>query len=311
MKPLLLSCIVTAAVMTMVVPVAGTRQSDTGAHPHFSARSELVVLHVTVKDRRGAYVTGLPERAFQVFDEGRPQPIAFFTGEDAPVTVGLVVDNSGSMRQSRERVLTAVRAFVEAGHPEDEVFALTFNERVRPVLGADAPFTSDAETLRAALTSALIARGRTALFDAVAEGLVYLQRGRHARQVLVVIGDGGDNASEIAFDSALRRAQASNAAIYTVGFVDPLDTESDPKVLRRLAETTGGESFFPEDASRIQAVLGRIAEDIRHIYTIGYVPRAAGAPAALRRLRVKVTPPDGRRTDVRTRTSYLAGGARR
>jgi VWFA-related protein len=308
MKPLLLSCIAAAVAIASVDPTARTRQVNTGTQPRFAARSELVVLHVTVKDRRGAYVTGLPEHAFQVFDEGRAEPIAFFTGEDAPVTVGLIVDNSGSMRQAREQVLTAVRAFVEAGHPEDEVFALTFNEHVRPALAPEAPFTNDAEALRAALTSVLTARGRTALFDALAEGLAYVQRGRHPRQVLVVIGDGGDNASDIAFESVLRRAQASNATIYAVGFVDPLDSESDPGVLRRLSEATGGEAFFPV-ASRIQEVLGRIARDIRHTYTIGYVPRTADAPS-LRRLRVTVTPPDRRRVEVRTRTSYLAGDDR-
>ncbi len=187
------------------------------------------------------------------------------------------------------------------------MFALTFNEHVRPVLPPDAPFTSDADTLGHALTSALTARGRTALFQAVDDGLKYLERGRHARRVLVVIADGGDNASGVSFGEVLRHAQASNAAIYTVGFLDPLDTESDPGTLRQLATTTGGEAFFPSDPSEIQRVLGRIAQDIRHAYTIGFVPPAAGA-RTLRRLSVTVTPPDRRRVEARTRTTYLTGG---
>ena len=171
--------------------------------PHFKTGSELVALHVTVKDRNGSPVTGLTANAFQVLEEGRRQTISVFGSEDAPVTIGLVIDSSGSMQGVRDRVIAAAAAFVETSNPEDEVFALVFNDEVRPVLAASAPFTSDATTLRKALTSTFVPAGRTALHDAIADGLSYIAKGTRDRRVLVVLSDGGDNASRATFADVL------------------------------------------------------------------------------------------------------------
>lgn len=277
--------------------------------PQFTTGTELVVLHVTVTDRRG-YVPGLPETAFRIFEDDVPQRLRFFGGEDAPATVGLLVDASGSMREGRDRVVAAVTSFVADSHPQDEVFALAFNEHVVPVLPAEMPFVNDARTLQAALTRAIVARGRTALYDAVAAGLAEVARGHHARRALVLVADGGDNASTLGFDQLLRRAQSSNATIHAIGLLDPVDREASPRRLRALAAATGGTAHFPRGLDDVDEAFERIARDLRQGYTLGYVPDADAPDGRFRRLRVEVTPPDGRRVTVRTRAGYLAGGTR-
>ena len=275
--------------------------------PIFSVESELVVVHVSVKNAKGQPVTGLTKSTFSVLEDGHSQPISVFTSEDAPVTVGLVVDNSGSMQPNRDHVVLAATAFAEASNPQDELFVLAFNDEVRAALPAEAPFTSDIPTLRDALAHALGARGRTALFDGLSAGLDYLRRGRYERKVLVLVSDGGDNASRATFSDVMTKTLTSNALIYTVALVDPVERDANPKLLKRLAEASGAEAFAPADARGITDALQRIARDIRHVYTIGYVPTNPARDGTLRKLRVVVQPPDRRRVVVRTRAGYLAG----
>lgn len=283
-------------------------QGPDAQSPVFSSRAELVVAHVTVKDRSGTYVTALPQEVFRILEDGVSQRIDFFTGEDSPVTVGFLVDSSGSMREGRERVIAAATAFAEASNSDDEVFALAFNEQVRAALPASMPFTSDARVFRAALAGAMGAQGRTAMYDAISNGLSYIAKGHHPRRVLVVVGDGGDNASTKTFDHVLREAQASNAAIYTVGIIDPLEREANPGLLKRLAQATGGEAFFPRHVDDVDDVLRTIADDIRHSYTLGYVSSNSARDGQFRRLRVVVDDPARRSLRVRTRDGYRAAG---
>jgi VWFA-related protein len=271
----------------------------------FSATADLVVLHVNVQDRDGGFVSDLPADAFAIFEDGTPQQIDLFVNQDSPVSTGLLIDNSISMREARDLVITAAIEFVRAGHERDELFALAFNERVAPVLPPDAPFTNDPATLGGALTRAIVARGRTALFDAIMAGLAYAGRGSHPRRVLVIISDGGDNASSTSFDDVIRAVQASNVTIYTVALVDPLDRDANPGRMARLAEVSGGETFRPRSPRQVVGVLQEIARDIRQTYTLGYSP-ARPADGAFRRVRVIVTPPDDERLVVRTRGGYLA-----
>lgn len=280
---------------------APTQRPD---RPAFSTRSELVVLHVMVKDRRGSYVTGLSADAFTIFDDGERQTIQFFGAQDAPVTVGLIVDSSGSMHAIRDRVAAAAAAFVETSNPQDEVFALAFNDVVRAALPPDAPFTNDPDVLRGAL-GAISAQGRTALHEAVWTGLDYLDKGAHHDKVLVVVSDGADNASGKTFEEILRKAQASNTVIYTVGLTDPVERDANPRRLRQLAEASGGESFLPRDITEVADALQKIARDIRNTYTIGYAPTNAARDGRLRRLRVVVTAPGGRDLRIRTRQGYV------
>ena len=272
--------------------------------PVFSARSELVVLQVLVENPHGGYVINLSGAAFSIFEDGTPQAIAFFNRQDAPVTVGLLVDSSGSMRTVRELVATAAESFAAHSNPRDEIFALTFADAVHGALPVSAPFTSDGATLRQALFHALTARGRTALYDAVAQGLVYAGSGRHDRKVLVIVSDGGDNASSVSFDDIVNRARGSNAVIYTVIVRDPLEREANPRRLRQLAEQSGGEAFEPHDIGRVPSVLEHIARDIRNMYTLGYAPAPEKGPG-LRRVRVRVSAPGRGSLRVRTRDGYL------
>jgi VWFA-related protein len=265
-------------------------------------------VHVTVTDRRGAYVTGLPRDAFRIVEDGAAQRIALFTGEDSPVTVGVLVDSSGSMRQDRDRVIAAATAFAERSHPNDEIFGLAFNEFVRAALPASAPFTNDPGVFRLALAAAMGAQGRTAMYDAIRSGLTYVTKGSHPRRVLILVGDGGDNASRATFDQVLKEAQASNAAIYTVGVIDPLEREADPGLLRRLAQATGGASYFPRYVNEVEDVLREIARDIRHSYTLGYVSSNGARDGGFRRIRVTVSDPIRRSLVVRARDGYRAGG---
>lgn len=298
--------------VAMIVAIFVVAPADIAAQeltPTFTSQAELVVLHVTVKDRRGAYVTDLSKDAFTVFEDERPNPISVFTAVDSPVTVGLIIDSSGSMREGRNHVLAAATAFATASHPQDDLFAVTFSENVRDVLPATAPFTSDPSVLQAALDRAIRAYGRTALYDAVRRGLAYVEDGRHPRRVLVLVADGGDNASAATFEQVLREAQASNAAIYAVGVVDPLDRNANRGRLRDLARATGGEAFFPRRVEEVAKILRHIAEEIRHTYTLGFVPPDVSQDGAFHRLRVKVRGAD-RRLDVRTREGYRASFVR-
>lgn len=282
------------------------------AKPNFSTESELVVLHVAVKDRKGGYVGGLGRESFRVLEDRRPQEISFFNSQDAPVTVGLLIDSSGSMAPNRNLVIAASMAFTKAMNPEDEFFVLGFNEHIHTPLPDAKPFTSSEPVLRVALVQAIKARGQTAIYNAVNAGLDYVQRGGFERQVLVVVSDGGDNASAVTRAQVLANAQASNAVIYTIALVDPMDPDADPGFLRQLSESTGGVAFRPKNADEIEEILQRVARDIRNMYTIGYVPgdmrsAAGGRKDALRRVAVDVRLPTGQKLEVRTRRAYLAG----
>jgi Ca-activated chloride channel family protein len=270
----------------------------------FSSRADLVVLRVSVVDRQAGFVSGLPRDAFVVHEDGRPQPIEFFEHEDTPVTVGLIIDSSGSMLPRRDSVIAAGMAFADSSHPADELFILHFNERVWPGLPPGQSFTSDHGELRRALDRST-SRGRTALFDAIRQGLRTLDEGHKTRKVLVVVSDGGDNASATRFDEILDAALRKDVVIYTVGIYDPNDPDAKPRLLRQLAEATGGEAFFPRANTEVTPLLERIARDIRSSYTVGYVPPAGADRQRRRSVRVDVRSPDGRKLAVRARSSYI------
>jgi VWFA-related protein len=277
--------------------------------PTFSANSELVVLHVTVRDRKGAYVSGLPQEAFNVVEDGQAQTVRFFTDTDLPATIGLLIDSSGSMYQHRSRVISAAAAFAQASHPQDEIFALAFNENVYTVLPGTAPFTNDSNILRDSLERTIGTRGRTALYDGIAGGVDYLARGSRERKVLILLSDGGDNASRSTRDEAVQKAQASNAVLYTIGLIEDGSRDANPALLKELSQASGGESFRPKTPAAIADALHRIATDIRHTYTIGYASTNTARDGGFRSVRVVVTAPPGRPLVIRSRTGYLAGKA--
>jgi Ca-activated chloride channel homolog len=274
------------------------------AQSHFSARSDLVVLNVAVTDSRGGFVSGLPRDVFKIVDEGQPQKIEFFAEQDAPATIGLLIDASGSMLENRDRVIAGITEFAKASHPDDEFLPLVFNERVTSVL-SQGRFTSDPNELRDSLTATLDARGRTAFHDALAEAVEKVGRGRYERKVLIVLSDGGDNASRLSLDQAFDKVLASNVVIYSIALVDPLALDKNPKALRRLADGTGGLAFEPANVSVVGRAFQSIAHDIRSRYTVAYAPPDSVPDGHLRRVRVVIESPGRTGLKVRTRTGYI------
>jgi len=266
----------------------------------------LVVLPATVTDRQGGFVSNLAERDFQVFENGVPQHIQLFRNEDVPVTVGLVVDQSTSMVRKLADVSAAARSFVLSSNPDDEMFIVNFNEKVSLGLPDATRFTNDTVLLANAITTSR-AGGQTALYDAISKGLEELQAGSRDKKVLIVVSDGGDNASTHSLAQVMKLAALSSATIYTIGVFDEDDPDRNPGVLKRLAQATGGEAFLPNQLSEVAPICERIAQDIRHQYTIGYVPTNAARNGAYRAIRVGARV-KGRALSVRTRTGYIAGG---
>lgn len=287
-----------------LTPQAGVPESDT---PTFRSQADLVVVHATVRDGNGRHVSGLPQQAFRVLENGSARPISVFGAQHEPVTIGLVLDVSGSMERLRERLAYAASAFASAGRSDDEIFAIVVGDQPVLVLPDGMPFTGDPHVLRTAIVQAHRPGGMTALYDAVSMGLEHLARGSHARRALVVISDGIDNASHIRFDDALRRSLASNAAIYAVGLVDPIALTRDPGRLRKLARATGGEAYFPATNIAAFTSLRQIADDIHNSYALGFTPMAAPVPGAQHRLEVTVSDSDGTKLKVRAREGYVAG----
>ena len=265
-----------------------------------------VLLHATVRNRRGTPVAGLGPENFQVFENGVPQAIKHFSHEDIPVTVGLVIDNSGSMQPKRAEVITAALAFAGSSNPPDQMFLVNFNERVWLGLPRGTLFTDQHDQLQAAMTS-VIANGKTALYDAVAVALEHLKQGSLDKKVLIVVSDGADNASTHTRAQMVSLATQSDAIIYAVGIYEPDDPENrDPQVLNTLAKTTGGEAFFPQTLSEVLPICTRIAHEIRNQYTIAYTPTNPNQDGTYRAIQVRAAAADGRGLIVTTRVGYIA-----
>jgi len=271
-----------------------------------SGSSELVVLPIVVTDKQGRYISDLDRDRFTVFDNGRRVPIEIFTNEDTPLTIGLIIDASGSMGTKMNDVVSASVAFARLSNPEDELFAIRFNDDVQHVI-RDRQFllAQDLGALHAALRL-MRPDGRTALYDAMVAGIDYLARGTRGRKALVVISDGGDNASEVTLERVLARARETNAAIYTIGLFEPEDPDRNPGVLKSLARATGGERFLPRSRDELTQTCERIAREIRSGYTIGYVP--PDRDGNYHRVRVDVQPPSSQKLNIRTRPGYFAAG---
>ena len=275
--------------------------------PTFKTSSELVVLHVSVRDRGGRYISGLTRDAFTVIDDAKPQTLEMFSSDEVPASVGFLIDNSNSMRPSRERVVAAAVAFAQNSDPQDEIFALTFNEAVQEAWRPTIVSEMNTALFASAMSAAITARGMTAIYDGIMSGLSRLERARHTRQVLIVVSDGGDNASKAKLEDTLQRVRDSDATIYTVAIVDPLVKDGKPKLLRRLSRSTGGEAYQPRRVEDVPEAFERISKDIRNAYTLAYVPTKGIATSGGQRRTVKVyvRSQDGRALTVRTRDGYF------
>jgi Ca-activated chloride channel homolog len=286
-------------------PKPAEPQSGSALH----ARVDLVVLRATVLDQRGEFVNDLPPDAFHVYEDRVEQKLSIAKQEDVPVSMGLVIDNSGSMRDKRPEVNMAALTLVEASNPQDEAFVVNFNDDY--YLDTEHDFTSDINEMKQALER-IDARGSTALYDAVIGSLDHLKKGRRDKKVLLVVTDGEDNMSRHKLSEVVETAEHANAVIYTIGLLGGSDTRRTERnrakrALVEMSEATGGVAFFPEEVADTESICKQIAHDLRNQYTLAYYPTNEKRDGTFRTVRVEVTPPHGRgRVTVRTRSGYYA-----
>ncbi len=268
----------------------------------------MVALPVTVVDKQGNFIETLKQDNFKVYEDGVEQKISLFSREDIPVTMGLVIDNSGSMRNKLPRVTAAALTLVETSNREDQVFVVNFNEDY--YLDQQSDFTNSIPVLKEALER-IDARGSTALYDAVLASLHHLKKGHRDKKVLVVITDGEDDASQHSLQYTVRAAQKSDAIIYTVGLLSQEDhgaARRAKRALEALSEATGGLAFFPNTVAAVRQICLRIATDIRHQYLIGYYPTNPQTNGGFRHVKVKLenVPHGLGKLFLRTRLGYYA-----
>ena len=280
-------------------------QDDTGTV--FRADTRLVVLPTTVLDKNGHLVTTLPREAFTVLENGVQQQIKQFKREDVPVSMGLIIDNSGSMREKRAKVEAAALALVKASNPDDEVFIVNFNDEAFLDNPHGKDFTSDVKEMEDALTR-IDSRGGTAMRDAIRMSIDHVKEKSHKdKKVLVVVTDGNDNSSVVGLEDLVKAAQQSEVLIYAVGLLsdeERREAKRAEKALEALAEATGGETFFPRDVSEVERIATQVAHDIRNQYTIAYTPLNQAMDGSFRQ--IKVTVKAAGNPTVRARSGYYA-----
>ncbi len=267
-----------------------------------TADANLVIVPVTVRDRRGKFVSNLDKSDFQVHEDKKPQPISLFQHEDVPATVGLVVDHSGSMAARRLQVIEAAQTFVQVSNPQDHEFVVNFSNSLSLGLPKNVAFTNDVNALLSALSTPT-AGGQTALYDALLVAMDHIQKASD-KKALLLISDGGDNASHHKFSDVLRAAQESNVTIYAVGLLDENSADQNPQVLKKLADETGGQVYLPNSFAQLLDSAREIAADIRHQYTLGYAPPDPDR-SGYRKMRVTVSAPRRGKLYVRTRAGYF------
>ena len=278
-----------------------------GEVPVIRVDTRLVVCHTTVVDKNGHLVTDLPQSAFHVFENDVPQPIQRFKREDVPVSLGLIIDNSGSMRDKRAKVAAAAIALVKDSNPEDEVFVVNFNDEAFLDLPHGRDFTSDIKEMEEALTR-IDSRGGTAMRDAIRMSIDHLKEKAHKdKRVLVVVTDGNDNSSVISFENLLKASQQSEVLIYAVGLLseeERREAKRAERALNDLTVATGGEAFFPKELSEVDRIAHQVARDVRNQYTIAYSPTNTAMDGTYRK--IKITVDASGKPNVRTRSGYYA-----
>ena len=299
--------------MWRLVTLAGVLSLPAGSQenvgPVLHSDTRVVVCNTTVTDESGQLITNLPQSAFSVFEDGVRQQIRVFNREDLPVSLGLIIDNSGSMRAKRASVEAAALALVKDSSPRNEVFVVNFNDIAYIDVPHGKAFTSDIEEMKQALTR-IDARGSTAMRDAVQVSLDHLRANAHQeKKGLVMVTDGVENVSKVSrsLEELVRNARQSGVVIYCVGLLtdeDKRDAAAAKQQLNALAEATGGETFYPKDVSAVDRIAHQVAREIRSQYTIEYTPSNTAMDGAFRKIRVAVSAP-GRLTP-RTRTGYYA-----
>lgn len=298
------SLVLAAGVVCAVVCSAQTPPPPhDGGSPTFTADTRLVVLPVSVSDKSGKLVTNLPQQAFKVYENGAEQAIKLFRREDVPISLGIIIDNSGSMREKRQKVETAALDLVKASNPQDEVFVVNFNDEAY----LDVPFTNDVKKLEEGVAR-IDSRGGTAMRDAISMSIDYLkEKGKKDKKVLLVVTDGNDTASTGSLEKLIDRARDREVLIYSIGLLNEEERREAKKAKRALDAIThesGGLAFYPKDVSEVDRIALQVAQDIRNQYTIAYSPTVQALDGSFRQIKVVVNGPG--HPSVRTRTGYYA-----
>ncbi len=269
----------------------------------FKAETNLIVLHASVIDKSGKLLTNIPRAAFHVFENNAEQTIKDFRREDVPVSLGIIIDNSGSMRDKRSRVAAASIALVKASNPDDEVFIVNFNDDAF----LDLPFTNDIRKMEETLDK-IDTKGGTAMRDAISMSIDYAKSdGKRDKKVLLVITDGNDNFSSVGIEQLVRKAQQSGVLIYAIGLLseeDPRDARKAKRALKALTEASGGLEYYPKDLPEVEKVTPQIAHEIRNQYVITYTPSNLTLDGTFRQIKVNVK--GFGNPMVRTRNGYYA-----
>ena len=280
--------------------------ADQNEPPTFTADTRLVVVHASVLDKNGKLITDIPESGFKVYENGIEQPIKIFRREDVPVSMGIIIDNSGSMSQKRTSVAAAALALVKNSNPQDEVFIVNFSDDAY----LDQPLTSSIKKLEEALDR-LDARGGTAMRDALSMSIDYVKdKGKKDKKVLMVITDGDDNASNETLEQLVRKAQQSEVLIYSIALLDeevPRRAKNARRAMKELAEASGGVDFYPKTLGEVEQITPRVAHEIRNQYILAYSPLNQTLDGTFRNIKVVVNG-YGKPT-VRTRNGYYASPA--
>jgi Ca-activated chloride channel homolog len=283
---------------------AGQEPDTTGGGFVFRAQAQEVVLHATVVDEKQRLITNLTRNAFQVFENGQPQPITSFRQEDVPVAMGIVIDNSGSMREKRDKVAKAAENLVASSNPQDQVFVVNFSDEYY----LDQDFTNDPKKLRGALEK-LESRGGTALYDAVVASADHLKKNaKLQKKVLFVVTDGEDDASRGSLEQSVRQLQEENGpTIYAIGILGDEKQRRAKRALQTIAERTGGIAFLPKSVDEVDEISRTVAKDIRNQYTIVYRPTTPKRVGGYRTIKVDARANGHKNLVVRTRSGYYPG----
>jgi VWFA-related protein len=284
-------------------PQSDTTQADDNGVFVFKKQVEEVVLHATVVDDKDHLIMNLPKASFTVYENGKEQPVTSFRHEDVPVAMGIVIDNSGSMREKRDRVNTAALNLVRASNPQDQVFVVNFNDDYY----LDQDFTNSVTKLKEALEK-VESRGGTALYDALVASADYLKGSKLQKKVLFVVTDGEDNGSRENLEEAVQRLQQENGpTVYAIGLLGEEKERTARRALQVIAERTGGIAFLPKSLDEVDEISSTVAHDIRNQYTIGYKPLTPKSVAGYRTIHVEAKEKGYKKLSVRTRTGYYPG----
>jgi VWFA-related protein len=295
------TAVIAIAAISISAFCQSTATTDSGAT--FSTETRLVPLSVTVQDKSGHLVTNLTQSAFQVYENGVLQPLKVFKREDVPVSLGLIIDNSGSMRDKRAKVAAAALDLVKDSNPSDEVFIVNFNDEAF----LDAEFTNDTTKMEQAL-SKIDSRGGTAMRDAIRMSIDHLKEGaKRDKKVLLVVTDGNDNASIIQLENLVKEAQNSGVLIYAIGLLteeERTEAKKAKRSLDALTEATGGEAFYPKELADVDRIAHQVAHDLRNQYSLAYSPINQKLDGSYRQIKVTINAPG--HPIARTRSGYYA-----